>query len=105
MPKKTMPIWDKRMLELKEHVIKHEIKGITGNPEFIKAVGISTLATLDQVKNMKQSFRHIHLLNASKLFDVSMEWFYGFTDKMKRVNKNESVEDLLQQALTKLKKK
>ena len=97
--KKSMPIWDKRMIELMEFVCANKIKGITGKPQFIKAVGISQLATIDQVKNGKQGFRPKHFYAASKLFDVSMEWFFGFTKTMKRTSKESSLRDILQQAL------
>lgn len=100
-----MPIYDKRMFELIDHVISNNIKGIKGNPDFIKKVGIPTLATLDQVRNLKQSFRLQHFLKAATLFEVSMDWFFGFTNKMKRTDKAQSVEDLLQQALSQVKKK
>lgn len=105
MPKKPMPIWDKRMFELIDYVIANKVKGITGNPQFIKAIGIPTLATLDQVKNGKQSFRPKHFHTAAKYFDISMEWFFGFTSNMKRVNKETTVEELLLQALLKVRKK
>lgn len=101
--KKPMPIWDKRMLQLMDHVTTHKIKNISDNSDFIKVVGIPTLSTISQVKASQQSFRAEHLFNASKIFNVSMDWFFGFTDNMKRDNKKETVESLLQQALTKLK--
>lgn len=104
MPKK-LPIWDQRMLLLMDHCISHKIKGITSEGNFLKKVGINSISTLTQIRNGKQSFRHIHLLKAANLLDINMNWLYGFSDTMKRNVETGTVEDLLQQALAQLKNK
>lgn len=106
MPKKVkLAIWDKRMFELMDFVIKHNIHGIKNNLKFYKAVGIPNWSTVYQVQAGKQSFRHAHFYKASKLFNVSMEWFYGFADNMYRKDDKNETENLLLQALFRLQNK
>lgn len=94
-----MPIWDERMLFLIDHAISHKLKGVTSNIDFLKAVGISTMATVSQIKSGKQSFRLEHFYRAAKIFNIPMDWFFGFTDNMKRIEKDDTIDDLLIRAL------
>lgn len=36
-------------------------------------------ANIRQIKEGKASFRHIHLLNAAKIFNRNMNWIYGLS--------------------------
>jgi len=104
MATKKLPIWDQRMLTLMDYLIADTKSGIELKQDFFKAIKSNHQSALARIKNGERSFTHDQIYEASKRFNVSMEWFYGFTDKMKRNNKNDSVEELLQQALTRLKK-
>lgn len=95
--KKTMAIWNNRMLNLMDYCISNKVK-CTNQKEWCKLIGI-TANTIKQIKDGGSSFRHIHLYNAGKVFDVSMEYLYGFSDKMKKNIDKNNVKDLLQQAL------
>lgn len=102
MPTK-LPIWDRRMFELMDHCISN--KSIKTQGDFMKLLKISATSTIKQIRDGKQSFRHQHLSIAAKRFGVSMDWFYGFTDDMRRTGKETTAADLAQQLLTKLKSK
>ena len=103
--KNKLPIWDERMLYLIDHVIKNKIKGIDSAEKIITALKMPQRSIFNQVRNKKQSFRHEHFYKACELFDVPMDWFYGFTDKMKKNTKDQTVEELLQLALVQIRSK
>lgn len=104
MPKKLL-IWDQRMLVLMDYVIANKIQGIELKKQFFKAIKSNHQSILAAIKDGRQSFTLQNFYEASKQFGVSMEWFFGFTDTMKRNINGESVEELLQQALVQLKGK
>lgn len=102
---KKLAIWNERMLTLMQYVIDNKIKGIEFKQDFLRRIKINSGATLKPIREGKQSFTLQNFHEAAKLFNVSMEWFFGFTDAMKRNSNSESVEELLQQALIQLKSK
>lgn len=86
------------MFELKDMVLSGKLKGIDSDIKFIEALGIPAMATLNQVKTGKQSFRLINFKNACDLFGISMDWFFGYTDKMNRFQVDQSPLELLNEA-------
>src|SRR5438105_3384285 len=103
MPVKKIAIWNQRMLTLMDYCINNKIKGLEYKQDFLKMIKINAGSALKPIQEGRQSFTHENFKAACDQFGVSMDWFYGYSDKMKRVNKRETVEELLQQALIKLK--
>ena len=102
---KKIAIWNERMLILMEYCKSNCIRGVQTNQDFLKKIGDNSKgAVLKPIREGRQSFQHEHFQAAGKLFNVSMDWFFGFTDTMKRENSDESVPELLHQAIIKLKR-
>lgn len=99
MQQKKMPIWDQRVFEFMEYCKKHQVKGIRDDNDFIAAIGIKTLATLNQVKLLRASFRLHHLQAIGTTFGVSMDYLLGFTNNMMRQDVKKSGLDLLREGL------
>ena len=91
------------MFQLCEELIR---KGtVNSERDFLIKIGFKTIPPVYQIKDGRQSFRHHHLLNAAELYDRSMDWFYGRTDKKPFKGKEKaSAVDLLQDAITIIKK-
>jgi len=79
--KKKMPIWDVRMLALMDFVIKNEIKKCTTQLDFCNLIGLDKTA-ITQVRDLRSSFQHKHILTAWEVFGVSPNYFYGLTTAM-----------------------
>jgi len=79
---KTLPIWDRRMIELMDYCIR--TGAVKNRRQFLSKIGIFTGATIKQVQDGAQSFRHKHLQAAGKLYGVSLDWIFGFSDSMYR---------------------
>lgn len=90
----TMPIWNKRMIELIDYAVFNKMAD--NQTDFLKLIGISSVKNMYQIKSGKQSFRHEHFMNACIKFGVSMDWFYGFTNVMKRTVSSKSKSDPIQ---------
>jgi len=90
-----LPIWDQRMLQFMGLVISSKINT---QDAFMEAIGVSSRATISQVKKGKQSFRHEHFKKAGELFGVSIDWFYGFTNVMMRTGVKQKPLELLKEA-------
>ena len=103
MKKSNQQIWNIRMLQLMDHCVS--TKKAIDQTEFLKKIGFTTTNNLKQVLEGKQSFRLEHFMNASKKWDISMEWFFGFSHTMKRKISKISAVDLIEEGLRMIKAK
>jgi len=101
MAAKKIPVWDKRMLELMDWCIYKKLVG--SEKDFLLKIGFKHSNNKKQILDGKQSFQHEQFLKASNLYNVSMEWFYGYTNYMHRATKKPTAAELLKQALAILK--
>ena len=90
------------MLLLMDHCVKNKVK-CTTKGEFCDLIGIELAATSEIKKGNGRSFRHYQMQRAAELFNISMDWIFGFTDKMDRKQHPESIEGLLSRAMVLLK--
>jgi len=98
MPAK-LPIWDIRMIELMDYVVFNKLKKVDTTEKFRAIIGINNSTTINQVKKGKQSFTHTQLHKAAKHFNISMDWFYGFTDTMYRINSKLTATGMIKEGL------
>ncbi len=91
-----LKVWDSRMLQLMG--MKTSGAGSITQKEFLNKVGFNH-ANISQILSGKQSFRHEHFYKACKVYGISMDWFYGFSEEMKLKSKNATPVDLLKQAI------
>lgn len=80
MPAK-LPIWDQRMLILMDHCLSTEL--VASQKEFLISVGMIPTG-IRQVRKGIQSFTLEHLFAAGRKYNINMNWFFGFDDKMSR---------------------
>lgn len=97
-----LKIWDQRMLLLMESKTSGD-RSIS-RQEFFDSIGFNQ-SNISQIYAKKQSFKHEHFASAGELYNISMDWFYGFTNSKDRKEKKVTVEDLLKEALQMLKSK
>jgi len=93
---KQLPIWDDRVFEFIDYCISHKIQGIKNEQDFIDKIGINSISTLKQIREGKASFRLKHLQQIGHVFGVTMDHFFGFTDRLYRDNVNVTPVEMLQ---------
>lgn len=93
--KNDLKVWDYNMLVLAESVTSG--KTISQN-DFFLSIGFNP-TNISQIYSKKQSFSHEHFDAASKIYNISMDWFYGFTGAKSRKPVKVTVEKLLKEAL------
>jgi len=81
---KKLPIWDQRMFELLQVQMDNPENDIEEEMDFFRPLGVNDPPTVSQVRAGKQSFRLKHFKAACDLYGVSMDWFFGYTDRMLR---------------------
>lgn len=98
MPTKQtiLSVWDARMLELMDYLIA--TKDVKDKNDFLLQVGFN-INNLSQVRHGKQSFTQKHMQKAGKIWNINMNWFYGFDVSMKRVVAKKSSIELLKEAV------
>lgn len=97
---KKLPIWDERMIMLMNHLISSG--QCETQKEFFDIIGFRQ-TSLSQVKQGLHSFRHQHLLIASKKYNVNLNWFYGLESNMIREGKkSHSPVQKMQEAMTEI---
>lgn len=94
----TLPIWDQRMFILMKYCIDNKIDGIKNQANFMARVEILGTATMKQIRDGSQSFRHIHIQNACKLTGASVDWVYGLSTRMNRLEIKSNPLALLKEA-------
>lgn len=92
-----LDIWNERMLKLMDYCLIRDPKATEHS--FLHSIEFTNPNNLKQVKEKKQSFRHHHFLNAAKIYNVSMDWFYGLTNRMERKKEDVNAIDLIRQGL------
>jgi hypothetical protein len=81
MAKANLPIWDKRMIQLADHCVKHEV--CQSRRHFCRQIGL-TPENLPQITSGKQSFRLHHILAAAQLYGINVNWIMGLEQEMFR---------------------
>ena len=76
-------ITDERMLDVKDYCIQQRISGIDTNAKWFEAIGISPTNQSNYTSGNSGFTKHHHQA-VGKLFGVSMDFIYGFTDTMFR---------------------
>ena len=85
------------MIELMDYCIKNG--SVKNRRQFLSKIGIVTGATIRQIQDGSQSFRHKHFHAAGKQYGVSVDWIFGFSDSMYReTSKQKNGVELLKEA-------
>lgn len=100
MPDK-LKIWDARMFLLMDNTVGR-VKGFDVKEDFIKVIDFPNVQNLKQIRDGKASFRMANFYAACKHFNITMDWFMGFTNDMYRVKAKTSGMQLLKAAVTAL---
>ena len=90
-------IWDKRMFLLMESIVDDQKEG--SQKEFLKNIGFNP-ANLHSVKSGQRSFTIKQFYAACQKYNVSMDWFMGFTNSRARKVEKISAIELLKQAVS-----
>ncbi len=96
----SLPIWNDNMLKLMDHCVHN--KAVSSDSEFLSQIGFEP-KNLHQVVSGKQGFTHKHFHAAAEIYNVDMNWFYGFSNRMRQKSKKETAMDLITDALMILK--
>jgi hypothetical protein len=75
----TLFIVDVRMLELMDYCMRNKRKGIWTKTDFAEAIGIEH-QNLPRVVKGVRGFTPAQQNAAATIFNVSMDWLYGFSD-------------------------
>lgn len=75
----TLPIYDKRMLELID--ILKQRGNIRFTADFCRAIDIER-QSITNIRNGKQSFQTHHILKAVQVYGISADWIYGISNKV-----------------------
>lgn len=78
--KPTLEIWDRRMLELMDHLIRNN--KVADSYEFLGSIGFTTKSNINQIRRGLQSFRIKHFVAAAEKYKVSFDWFFGRSNTM-----------------------
>lgn len=100
----VVSIWDQRMLKLMEYCVQD------GQAEsqyaFLRSIGYASPNNVSKVREGLQGFRPEHFQKAGELYNVSMDWLYGFTNqRARKAEKRTSGIDLIKEGLRILEKK
>lgn len=89
--------WNRNMLILMQDSIDKGV--VDGMLEFLDRIDFPNHSNVYRIINSTSSFTHQHLFNASKEFNISMDWIYGKTSKIEfKEVKEKSLSGLLREA-------
>lgn len=69
-PEVILPLFDQRMILVKDYVITNKINGITTNTEFLKSIGFVNVNNYSAIAKGKYSFTIYQLMTACKVYGV-----------------------------------
>jgi hypothetical protein len=101
MPIEKLHITDERMLQLMDHCIRNKVNDVGTQRDWCELVGITPTNIFNIRKGMQQVTKQ-QIYQACKVFNVSADYIYGFTDKMIRVQSNISPIDRIKEAVREL---
>lgn len=97
-----LKIWDARMFLLIDNTVGR-VPGFDLLEDFVEAIEFPSVSNLKQIRDGKSSFRLNHFMAACKRFNLSMDWFMGFTNEMHRKGTQPAAIELLEAAVAALK--
>ena len=77
-------ITERRMLELRDYCLEHELAGITGTGEWYAMIGCPR-TSISKLLQGKIGFTKHQMLRAAELFNVNINWLYGLELSMFRI--------------------
>jgi hypothetical protein len=96
---RSLPIWDKRMLEVAQHCVDNGT--CRSRAAFLESIGFLPM-NANQLLTGKQSFRIHHIYAAAQMYGINVNWIFGLEKDMLRGEVKVAVA-LLKKALLKVK--